>query len=130
MATRIVFLSFVHEDLGKVNEFQAEARDENSSLSFDHYLVDAPYSNADAQSARGVIEEKIRAASVLICLVGRDTSRSPRIDWEIRTATDAGIPIIAVRLHWRPADPLPAALTMVPAKVLGWDIPAIVRLIG
>lgn len=130
MTARRVFLSFVQEDLGKANEFQAEARDADSSLSFDHYLVNAPYSNADAHSARSVIEGKIRAASVLVCLVGRDTSRSPRIDWEIRTANDAGIPIIAVRLHARPADPVPAALTMVPAKILGWNTTAIVRLIG
>ena len=130
MTRRQVFLSFVHEDLGKVNQFQIDARDENTRLAFDHYLGEPPHSNADAQTAREVIEEKIRSACVLVCLVGKETSRSPRIDWEIRTASDAGIPILAVRLNSRPADPLPPALTMVPARVIGWDVPTIVQLIG
>jgi hypothetical protein len=129
MATRHVFLSFVAEDLDYVNLFRGQAKNKNTSLSFDDYSVKVPYNSTQAGYIRGKIKDKIRTASVFICLVGADTSKSLWVNWEIRTAQQLGKRIIAVRLR-SASDPLPVALTEVGAKVVGWDTAAIVSLIG
>jgi hypothetical protein len=129
MPNRHVFLSFVAEDLTLVNLFRGQARNKNSNLTFDDYSVKVPYNSTRADYIRGRIRAQIRASSVLVCLVGRQTSRSRWVNWEIQTANQMGKRIIGVRL--RPArDPLPVALAEARARIVAWDIPAIVSLIG
>jgi hypothetical protein len=130
MAGRHVFLSFVEEDLELVRLFRGQARNKNSSLIFDDYSVKVPYNSSDASYIRSQIKEKIRRCSVLICLVGKDTFKSPWVEWEIQTAADFGEKVIGVRLRRDHTDALPPALSLHKAPVAKWDIDAIVKLIG
>ena len=128
--TKHVFLSFVEEDLQMVNLFRGQAKNKNSSLEFDDYSVKIPYNSADAAYIKSKITEKIRAASVTICLIGTKTATSSWVGWEIEKSAELGNKVLGVRLYSTVPCPIPAALTAIKAKVLGWDIDAIVKEIG
>ena len=126
-----VFLSFVAEDLDRVNLFRGQARNKNSSLSFDDYSVRVPYTSTNADYIRSQIRAKIRQASVLICLIGKTTHTSPWVQWEINTAATEGKRLLGVRLHSGAlGEATPASMVNHRARVLNWDIDAIVREIG
>jgi len=125
-----VFLSFVEEDLDGANLFRGQAKNQNSALIFDDYSVKVPYNSENADYIRRQITEKIRAASVTICLIGQATATSAWVKWEVEKSVALGNKIIGVKLYTSVACPIPAALTAVGAKVLGWDVAAIVREIG
>jgi len=128
---RRVFLSFVEEDLDLVNLFRGQAKNKSSALEFSDYSVKVPYDSNDATYIRRKIRERIRAASVTICLIGDTTNRSRWVDWEIRTSGDEGNKIIGVRLHSNATrDTPPKALTDLRVPIYNWDIDAIVRAIG
>ena len=124
------FLSFVEEDLERVRLFRGQARNKNSALSFDDYSVTVPYNSENAAYIRSKITEKIRAASVTICLIGPKTSASTWVKWEIEKSAELGNQVFGVRLYSDRVCPVPSALTDLKAKVLGWDIDAIVKEIG
>lgn len=130
MATRHVFLSFVEEDLTLVHLFRGQAKNKNSALAFDDYSVKVPYNSDSAPYIRSKITEKIRACSVLVCLVGQDTNSSTWVDWEIRKAIELDKTIVGVRLRSDRTDTLPQALVDAGAATSSWDIDSIVELIG
>jgi hypothetical protein len=130
MAAKHVFLSFVEEDLDLARLFRGQAKNKNSDLSFDDYSVKVPYNSSDAAYIRSKIKERIRTCSVLVCLIGKDTHKSPWVDWEIRTAADLDKKIVGVRLRRDHTDTLPTALVELKASICGWDIDSIVKLIG
>jgi hypothetical protein len=126
-----VFLSFVVEDQDLVNLFRGQAKNTNIELEFSDYSVQEPFDSTDAPYIRSRIRERIRAASVTICLIGQTTHRSKWVDWELRASKEEGNKIFGVRLHSDSTkDPTPHALTDLKASVVNWDIDAIVRLIG
>lgn len=130
MAKR-VFLSFVEEDLDLVNLFRGQAKNKNSDLEFSDYSVKEPYDSTNAAYIRSKIRERIRAASVTICLIGEATYKSRWVDWEIRTSAEEGNGVFGVRLHSSATkDISPKALTDLKATVYNWDVDAIVRAIG
>jgi hypothetical protein len=128
MATR-VFLSFVEEDLALVNLFRGQAKNKNNDLEFSDYSVKEPYDSTNAAYIRSKIRERISAASVTLCLIGKTTSTSRWVDWEIRASKEERNRIFGVRLNSNAADPVPKALTELGTTVVGWDIDKIVRLI-
>jgi hypothetical protein len=128
MATR-VFLSFVEEDLALVNLFRGQAKNKNNDLEFSDYSVREPYESNNAEYIRSKIRERINLASVTLCLIGRTTSTSRWVDWEIRTSKEVRNRIFGVRLNTNANDPVPKALTDLAANVVSWDIDKIVGLI-
>lgn len=125
-----VFLSFVEEDLNGANLFRGQAKNRNFSLEFDDYSVKVPYNSTNAEYIRSQITEKIRSTSVTICLIGQTTASSAWVAWEIEKSVALGNKVIGVRLYAHVACPTPLALTAARAKVLGWDVAAIVAEIG
>jgi len=123
-----VFLSFVEEDLTLVQLFRGQAKNSNSALVFDDYSVKVPYNSTNASYIRSQITEKIRSASVTIVLIGTTTASSSWVAWEIEKSVALGNKVIGVRLGTGVA--IPAALTAAGAKIIGWDIAAIVKEIG
>lgn len=131
MATKHIFLSFVVEDLADANLFRGQAKNKNSDLEFDDYSVKVPFDSADAAYIRSKITEKIRAASVTICLIGTTTKSSTWVDWEIRKSSELGNRILGVRIDSDSGkNPTPQALIDVGAKVVDWKIDDIVDFIG
>jgi hypothetical protein len=100
-------------------------------LEFSDYSVKEPYDSTNAAYIRGKIRERIRAASVTICLIGETTYKSKWVDWEIRTSAEEGNKVFGVRLHSSATkDTTPKALTDLKTSVYNWDIDAITRAIG
>ncbi|MDN3312034.1 TIR domain-containing protein [Microbacterium oryzae] len=126
--TKHIFLSFVEEDLALVRLFRGQAKNKKSALEFDDYSVKEPYNSTNATYIRSQISAKIRAASVTIVLIGDDTHKSEWVEWEIAKSVELGNKVIGVRL--KAGVITPAALTNVRARVIGWDIDAIVLAIG
>ena len=130
MAKR-VFLSFVAEDLELVHLFRGQAKNKSSELEFSDYSVTEPYDSTNADYIRGKIRERIRAASVTICLIGETTYKSRWVDWEIRTSDEEGNKVFGVRLHSSSSkDTTPKAIVDLKKSVCNWDIDAIVAAIG
>ena len=124
------FLSFVAEDLESVRLFRGQAKNQKSDLGFDDYSVKVPYNSQNADYIKSKITAKIRAASVTICLIGPQTSRSLWVKWEIQKAGALGKNIFGVRLYSDKTCPTPSALIAIKAPVYGWKIDAIVKAIG
>lgn len=125
-----VFLSFVEEDLDMVNLFRGQAKNKNSGLIFDDYSVKVPYNSQNTAYIRSKIVQKIRSASVTICLIGSRTSASQWVKLEIEKSYELGNKVFGVRLGSGAFYPVPSALTTTSAIVLPWDIDRIVREIG
>jgi len=70
---------------------------------FDFELYDGPLStSANSISAtyiKNQIRPKILIASRLLCIVGKKTSKSDWIDWEIQTAVDHKKKLIGVKIE-------------------------------
>jgi len=128
MATR-VFLSFVEEDLTLVNLFRGQAKNKNNDLEFSDYSVREPYDSSNAAYIRSKIRERISAASVTLCLIGKTTYTSKWVDWEIRVSKEEHNRIFGVLLSGNARDIVPEALTDFNATVVPWDIERIVSLI-
>jgi hypothetical protein len=125
-----VFLSFVVEDLELVKMFRGQAKNKNSDLEFDDYGVTTPFDSSDADYVRGKIAEKIKGASITICLIGETTSKSRWVKWEIEKSDDLGKRLLGIRLHSDPKkDISPQALADLKAKVVNWDIDDIMEFI-
>jgi hypothetical protein len=127
---RHVFLSFVGDDLDAVNLFRGQARNQNSELAFDDYSVKEPYNSANAAYIRAQIADRIRAASVTLCLIGQATYLSEWVDWEIKKSIELGNRVVGVQLYKDAVCPVPRALSEAAARVVGWDVAAIVKAIS
>ncbi len=128
--TKHVFLSFVEEDLELVRLFRGQAKNKQSALSFGDYSVKVPYNSSSAPYIRSKITEKIRAASVTICLIGGHTASSSWVAWEVDRSAELGNKLIGVRLESSKSHSVPSALTRHRAPILSWDIDGIVKAIG
>lgn len=131
LVARHAFLTFVQEDLDLVWMFRGQAQNKGSQLAFDDYSVKEPYNSLSASYIKGKIREKIRLASVTICLIGHTTYMSEWVAWEIETSVEEGNRLIGVRLHRNfYADIPPRGLVSRNAPIVDWQIDEIVRLIG
>jgi len=119
---RHVFLSFVEEDLQRVELFRGQAKNANIDLEFDDYSVKVPINSGDADYVKRQIRNQIDGVSVTLCLIGYNTYKSPWVDWEIGVSDDMGKGIVGVRLHSSSSDKIPDALEGVDAEIVDWNI--------
>lgn len=98
MAVR-AFLSFVAEDLDRVNLFRAQAKNEYSNLEFDDYSVKESINSYNAEYIKQQITGQIKYASLTVCLCGPTTHSSPWVNWELNKTLELGKPIMAVWLY-------------------------------
>lgn len=111
------------EDLLSLPQPRGQARNKNSDFEFSGYSVREPYDSTNAAYIRGKIRERIRAASVTICLVRETTYKSKWVECEIRTSAEYGNKILGVRLHSSVTkDPTSKAITDLKTSVYNWDI--------
>ena len=98
MAIR-AFLSFVEEDLDRVNLFRGQAKNENLDLEFDDYSIKDPFDSTRADYIKSQITNQIKYASLTICLYGPSTHSSSWVTWELNKTRELGKPIMGVRLY-------------------------------
>ncbi|MGB6360978.1 MAG: TIR domain-containing protein [Candidatus Acidiferrales bacterium] len=125
---RRLFLSFDADDKAQVSGFRLMARNPNVEIDFYETSLKVPINSEDGSYLKQALRQKIRRASVLVCLIGNATAWSDWVDWEIRTAKELGKGLCGVRLkesHGR----TPRALLDESAAVAGWDMAQIVAAI-
>lgn len=125
MAIR-AFLSFVEEDIPLVNLFRGQAKKEGSDLEFSDYSLKEPFNSSNADYIKRGISDKIKLATLTICLYGPTTYQSKWVGWELNKTLEVGKPIMGV---WLYSDGrikyYPAPLEKWPR--VGWDIKQIVK---
>src|SRR3954468_23974811 len=116
---RRVFLSFQAADLAQVRGFRLMARNPSIELDFYDSSLRAAVNSAEGSYIREVIKEKLRASSVVVCLIGNATAWSEWVEWEIETGASFGKGLCGVRLkgsHGR----TPPALSRRGCPIAGW----------
>ena len=98
MAIR-AFLSFVMEDYNLVNLFRGQAKNENSDLEFVDYSLKEPFDSRNADYIKQGITDRIRPATLTICLYGPTTYESKWVNWELNKTLDLSKPLMGVWLY-------------------------------
>lgn len=100
MAKKTVFISFDYDNDRHYKNLLL-AWDKNKEFDFGFYdgsLHDA-INSTNATYIKSQIKPKILAASRLLCIVGKECSKSDWIDWEIQTAVDSNKKLIGVKIE-------------------------------
>lgn len=126
---RRVFLSFVEEDLKKVNLFRGQAKAKNNNLEFSDYSLKVPFNSSNADYIKRGIREKIKNVSVILCLIGKTTYTSKWVNWEIETSAELGKGIVGVRIENLNIVEIPKALMMRSAPIVNWNTDQILNAI-
>jgi len=125
---RKLFLSFHYEDRQQVNGFRLMARNPNLDIDFFDASVREAVNSERSTYIRGAIADKIRRASVLVCLIGDGTAWRDWVQWEINKAIELRKGICGIRLKdSRGASP--SVLREVGAPVARWNTTAIIAAI-
>ena len=125
---RRLFLSFHAEDRAQVQGFRLMAMNPSVDIEFYDASVRTAIDSENSTYVRSVIREKIRRASILVCLVGNGTAWREWVDWEIRTAVALRKGVCGVRLKGARSR-APAALVNTGAPVSGWILGDIIAAI-
>lgn len=81
--TRRVFLSFDSDDLNLVNLFRGQTANPNLDIGFYDDSLKVGIDSSNAEYIKSIIRPKIVNASVIVCLIGKDTHTSRWVDWEL-----------------------------------------------
>ena len=125
---RKLFLSFHYEDRLQVNGFRLMAYNPNLDIDFFDGSVREAVNSERSTYIRSSIAERIRKASVLVCLIGNGTAWRDWVQWEINKAIELRKGICGVRLKDSRGS-APTILREVSAPVASWNIAAIIAAI-
>jgi len=95
---KTIFISYDYDE-DKHYKNLLVAWDKNNEFDFRFYdgSVTTRVNSTDADYIKSRIKPKIAAASCLLCIVGKHTSRSGWVDWELMTAASLGKKLIGVK---------------------------------
>ncbi len=125
---RRVFLSYHAEDQHQIRGFRLMVNNPNVALDiFDEGLQEAINSERSSY-VKQRIRPKIKAASILLCLIGNGTAWRDWVDWEISTAHEMRKGICGVRLKGSRGR-TPPLLKKIGAPIAQWDVQQIVAAI-
>ena len=95
-----IFISYDYENDSNYKNLLV-AWDKNKEFDFNFYdgSVTAAIDSNDADYIKRRIKEKIDASTHLLCIVGKHTSKSKWVDWEIRTAIALKKKLIGVKIE-------------------------------
>jgi hypothetical protein len=126
--TRRLFLSFHAEDKPQVQGFRLMAMNPKVDLDFYDSSLAVAINSENGSYVKQVLRDKIRRASVLVCLIGNGTAWRDWVDWEIRTAYEMGKGVCGVRLKGSYGR-RPPVLSERDAPVASWDMTEIIAAI-
>ncbi|WP_033152426.1 TIR domain-containing protein [Streptococcus equinus] len=100
-----VFVSYRADDEGSRYKNLLVAWSENDrffpEISFHDTSVGTSINSVNATYIKSVIKDKIQKSDIVLCLVGRNTSDSDWVNWEIETAYQLNKKIVAVKIDRR-----------------------------
>jgi len=80
----------------------------------------SPVESEDPQYIRSKIREQLDGTSVTVVLIGKHTSESDWVDYEIRASLERGNGVLGIRLKGAENVDVPPALVEAGAKVIDW----------
>lgn len=87
--SRSVFISYEYgRDKDFVNGIRGLIENPNIDITFYDKSVTQEINSTNESYIKSVILEKIKSASMLLCIVGEDTHSSPWVKWEIEKARE------------------------------------------
>jgi hypothetical protein len=125
---RRVFLSFHAEDKQQVSGFRLMINNPRVDLDVFDQGLQEPINSERSPYIKQVLQERIRAVSVVVCLVGNGTAWREWVDWELNTAFKLRKGICGVRLnHSYGRNPI--FLKEIGAPISKWDTREIIAAI-
>jgi len=125
-----VFLSFAYEDVQQVRGLKLLLANPNYDLDFYDESLDVSIDSTNADYIKRVIGDKISRASVTVCLIGKTTSQSKWVDWELEKSNQEGNKIIAMALKGIDSAVLPSLIKEKNLIFHPWDPAKLSTLIG
>lgn len=125
-----VFLSFAYEDIQQVRGLKLLLANPDYDLDFYDESLDVAVDSQNADYIKRVITEKIRRASVTVCLIGKETYKSKWVNWELEKSDGEGNKIIAMALKGINSAVLPALIKEKKLTFYPWDTKKLGELIG
>jgi hypothetical protein len=100
MARKKVFISFDYDNDRKYKNLLL-AWDSNDEFDFELYdgSLKEPINSTNATYIKSQIRPKISAATHFLCIVGKETSKSDWIEWEIDRAIEGKKKLIGVKIE-------------------------------
>lgn len=125
---RRIFLSFHAEDKKQVAGFRLMIRNPKLDLDIYNQGLQEPINSEYSSYIKRVIQEKIKAVSVITCLIGNGTAWREWVDWELNTAYELRKGICGVRLKGSRGR-TPPLLREIGAPIARWNVSEIVAAI-
>jgi hypothetical protein len=125
-----VFLSYAYEDVQQVRGLKLLLANPNFDLDFYDESLGVAVDSQDADYIRSVIGDKIKRASVTVCLIGKETHKSTWVNWELEKSVKEGNKIIAMALKGIDNAVLPALIREKGLTFYSWDPAGLGNLIG
>ncbi len=99
-----------------------QARSDKFDLEFINYAVNEPFD--DRWKTQCI--EKIKQASVTICLIGEKTYQREAVNWELNKSYELGKKVFGIRIYRSSNHFIPSPLRNHGSKILIWNIRDIV----
>lgn len=125
---RRIFLSFHAEDKKQVAGFRLMIRNPKLDLDIYDQGLQEPINSEYSSYIKRVIREKIKAVSVIACLIGNGTAWREWVDWELNTAYELRKGICGLRLKGSRGR-TPPLLREIGAPIARWNVSDIVAAI-
>jgi hypothetical protein len=118
---RRVFISFDWDDVRQVNGFRLMIANPRVEVDMTDMSLQSAVRSGNTSYVRLCIKEKIRRASIVLCLIGNATAYSDWVKWELQTAYEMGKGLCGVRLKDSRAR-VPQLLLDLDAPVVHWGV--------
>ena len=124
------FISFDYDADGReVNLLRAQAKNENSDVTFNDHSVKEPYNSKNAEYIKRQIREKLRHCSTTIVYCTEQSAKNSWVNWEVEASLEMGKKVICMYQGTRPKN-LPPAAEKAGVRVIPWNAKEINRAIG
>ncbi len=123
---RRIFLSHHIEDQPQVKGFRLMAKNPNLELDFRDRSLDEVINSQNKSYIKQELRQRLRRATILVCLIGNATAWRDWVEWEIETAYELKMGVCGVHLkgsHGRPPPKLKGA------PIAAWNVKDIVAVI-
>jgi Thoeris protein ThsB, TIR-like domain len=113
-----IFVSFAIEDKWAKEYLVGQARNDKVPFEFINMSVNEPFDEKWKTQCRS----RVKGCDGMIALVSKNTAKADGAIWEVKTAKEEGVPVLAVytTTENRP-ETLPAAYTGVKKVAWAWD---------
>src|SRR5260221_2561166 len=123
---RRVFISYQHQDRMQAKGFNLLRWNKNVDLEFvGRHLLD-PVDSKNEEYIAKKVQEEMAGTSVTVVLLGKETSQSEWVRWEIEKSLEKKNGVVAIKLDNKVPDPsrdspVGKALHEAGAEIIGWE---------